>query len=104
MWMTSQYQLQRNEPHSRDGDHRGSELDGWLAGEWAFHVSKDEEGVEGKSVVLVSNASLKAALTSSTKALRMRVVSHARILGVDADGAGAARQRRTQCARLTKIK
>ena len=27
-------QLQRNEPHSRDGDHRGSELDGGLAGEW----------------------------------------------------------------------
>ena len=28
-------QLQRNEPHSRDGDHGGSELDGGLAGEWA---------------------------------------------------------------------
>ena len=67
-------------------------------------MSKDEEGVEGKSVVLVLNASLKAALTSSTKALGMRVVSHARILGVDACGAGAARQRGTQYARLTKIK
>ena len=55
-------------------------------------------------MVLVSDASLKAALTSSTKALGMRVVSHARILGVDAYGAGAARQRRTQNARLTKIK
>ena len=63
-------------------------------------MSKDEEGVEGKSVVLVSNASLKAALTSSTKALGMRVVSHA----VDAFGAGAARQRWTQYARLTKIR
>ena len=28
-------QLQRNEPHSRDCDHRGSELDGRLAGERA---------------------------------------------------------------------
>ena len=34
----------------------------------------------------------------------MRVVSHAPILGVDASGEGAARQRRTQYARLTKIK
>ena len=51
-------QLQRNEPCSRYGNHRGSELDGGLAG-LDFHVSKDEEGVEGKSVVLVSNASLK---------------------------------------------
>ena len=59
---------------------------------------------EGKSVVLVSNASLKAALTTSTKALGMRVVSHARILGVDAFGAGGARRRRTQYARLTKIR
>ena len=45
-------------------------------------------------MVLVSNASLKAAQTSSTKALGMRVVSHARILGVDAYGAGTARQER----------
>ena len=59
--------------------------------------------MEGKSV-LVSNASLKVALTSSTKALGTRVVSHARILGVDAYGAGAARLRRTQHSRLTKIK
>ena len=51
---------------------------GWLENGLDFHVSKDEEGVEGKSVVLVSNASLKAALTSSTKGLGMRVVSHAR--------------------------
>ena len=43
-------------------------------------MSKDEKGVEGKSVVLVTNASLKATLTTSTKALGMRVVSHARIL------------------------
>ena len=55
-------------------------------------------------MVLVSNAWLKAALTSSTMALGMRVVSHARILGVDDHGAGTARQRRTQYARLTKIK
>ena len=81
-----------------------SSVVGWLEKLLDFHVSKDEEGVEGKSVVLVSNASLKAALTSSTKALGMRVVSHARILDVDAYGAGAARQRRTQYARLTKIK
>ena len=53
---------------------------GWKTG-WTSHVSKDEKGVEGKSVVLVSNASLKAALTTSTKALGIRVVSHARILG-----------------------
>ena len=81
-----------------------SSMVGWLEKGLDFHVSKDEEGVEGKSVVLVSNASLKAALTSSTKALGMRVVSHARILGIDACGAGAARQRRTQHARLAKIK
>ena len=55
---------------------------GWLENGLDFHVSKDEEGVEGKSVVLVSNAFLRAALTTSTKALSMRVVSHARILGV----------------------
>ena len=47
---------------------------------------------------------VKASLTLSTKALGMRVVSHARILGIDTYGAGAARQRRTQCGRLTKIK
>ena len=75
---------------------------GWLENGLDFHVSKDEEGVEGKSVVLVSNASLKASLTSSTKALGMRVVSHARILGIDAYGAGAARQRRTQKGSLPK--
>ena len=34
----------------------------------------------------------------------MRVVSHARILGIDAYEAGAARQRRTHHGRLTKIK
>ena len=61
---------------------------GWLESGLDFHVSKDEEGVEGKSMVLVSNASLKAALTSATKALGMRVVSHARILGVDPYGTG----------------
>ena len=81
-----------------------SSMFGWLENGFDFHVSKDEEGVEGKSVVLVSNASLKAALTASTKALGRRVVSHARILSVDAFGAGAARQRRTQYARLTKIR
>ena len=81
-----------------------SSMVGWLENGLDFHVSKDEKGVEGKSVVLVSNASLKAALTTSTKALGMRVVSHARILGVDAFGAGSARQRRTQYARLTKIR
>ena len=81
-----------------------SSMGGWLESGLDFHVSKVEDGVEGKSVVLVSNATLKAALTSSTMPLGMRVVSHARILGVDAYGAGAARQRRTQYARLTKIK
>ena len=40
-----------------------SSMVGWLENGLDFHVSKDEEGVEGKSVVLVSNASLKAALT-----------------------------------------
>ena len=75
-----------------------SSLVGWLE-----NGSKDEKGIEGKSVVLVSNASLKAALRS-TKALGMRVVSHARIPGVDAFGAGGARRRRTQYARLTKIR
>ena len=54
-----------------------SSMVGWLENGLDFHVSKDEEGVEGKSVVLVANASLKAALTSTTKALGMRVVSHA---------------------------
>ena len=66
-----------------------SSMVGWLENGLDFHVSKDEESVEGKSVVLVSNASLKASLTSSTKALGMRVV---------------ARQRRTQYARPTKTK
>ena len=55
-------------------------------------------------MVLVSKATLKAALASLTKALGMRVVSPALILGIDACGAGAARQRRTQYGRLTKIK
>ena len=54
-----------------------------------------ENGLDGKSVVLVLNVSLKASLASSTKALSMRVVSHARVLCIDAYGAGAARQRRT---------
>ena len=64
-----------------------SSMVGWLESGLVFHVSKDEEGVEGKSVVLVSNASLKASPTSSTKELGVRVVSHARILGIDAYGA-----------------
>ena len=81
-----------------------SSLVGWLENGLDFHVSKDEKGAEGKSVVLVSNASLKAALTTSTKALGMRVVTHARILGVDAFGVGGARRRRTQYAWLTKIR
>ena len=55
-------------------------------------------------MVLVSNVSLKAAPASSTKALGMRVVSHARILGIDAYGAGAARQPRSQYGLLSKIK
>ena len=50
-----------------------SSMVGWLENWLDFHVSKDEEGVEGKSVVLVSNATLKAALISSTKALGMRL-------------------------------
>ena len=50
-----------------------SSVVGWLENGLNFHVSKDEEGVEGKSVVLVSNASLKAALTSSTRALGMPI-------------------------------
>ena len=57
-----------------------SSMVGCLENGLDFHVSKDEEGVEGKSVVLVSSVSLKAALASSTEALGMRVVSHARIL------------------------
>ena len=57
-----------------------SSMVGWLENGLDLHVSKDEGGVEGKSVVLVSNDSLKASLTSSTKALGMSVVSHARIL------------------------
>ena len=48
----------------------------WLDCGLDFHVPKDEEGVEGKSVVLVSNGALKTALASSMKALGMRVVSH----------------------------
>ena len=56
-----------------------SSMVGWLENGLDCHVSKDEEGVEGKSVVLVSNGSLKAALSSSTKALGIRVVSHGRI-------------------------
>ena len=40
---------------------------------------------------------------SGMKALGMRV-SHARILGIDPYGLGAARQRRTQNGRLTKVK
>ena len=78
-------------------------LVGWLENGLEFHVSKDEEGVE-KAWRAISDASFKPSLASSTKALGMRVVSHARILGIDAYGAGAARQRRTQYGRLTKIK
>ena len=57
-------------------------------------------------MVLVSNASLRASLTSSTRALGMRVLSHARILGIDAYGAGAARQlsAESNTRLLTKIK
>ena len=69
-----------------------------------FHVSKDEEGEEGKSVILVWNGALKAALASPMKALGMRVVSHTRILGIDTCGGGKARQRKTQYGRLAKIK
>ena len=81
-----------------------SSMVGWLEKGLDFHVSKDEEGVEGESVVLVSNGALRAALASSTKALGMRVVLHACILGTDAYGAGSATQRRTQYGRQTKIK
>ena len=88
------------EPHGRDSDHGGSEVNDGLD----FHVSKDEEGMEGKSVVLVSNGALKTALASSMKALGMRVVSHARILGIDVYGVGTARQLKTQYGRLAKIK
>ena len=53
-----------------------SSMVGWLENGLDFHVSKDEEGVEGKSVILVSNGALKAALASPMKAIGMRVVSH----------------------------
>ena len=42
-----------------------------------FHVSKDENGKEGKSVVLASNRTLKEMLAAKVKPLGMRVVSHA---------------------------
>ena len=49
-----------------------SSMVGWLENGLDFHLSKHEEGVEGKSLVPVLNVSLKAALASSTEALGMR--------------------------------
>ena len=79
-------------------------LIGWLESGLDFHVSKDENGKEGKSVVLASNQTLKEMLAAKVKPLGMRVVSHARLLGVDSFGAGAARRRKTQYGRLDGIK
>ena len=47
-----------------------SSMMGWLENGLDVHVSKDVEGMEGKSVVLVSNDALKTPLASSMKALR----------------------------------
>ena len=59
---------------------------GWLEKGLDFHVSKDEEGVGGQ----VGSPGVKRLSQSCTeKALGMRVVSHARILDVDAHGAAA---------------
>ena len=79
-------------------------LVGWLESGLDFHVSKDEDGVEGKSVVLVSNHALKTVLTAKMKALGTRVVSHARILGVDSFCVGAAKRRKTQYGWLASVK
>ena len=56
-----------------------SSMTGWLESGLDFHVSNDEEGMEGKSVILVSNGALKTALASSMKAVGMRVVSRTRV-------------------------
>ena len=77
---------------------------GWLEAGLDFHVSKVEGGAEGKSVVLVSNFALKTVLTAKMKALGMRVVSHARILGVNSFGVGASKRRKTQYRRLVSVK
>ena len=79
-------------------------LIGWLESGLDFHVSKDENGKEGKSVVLASNRTLKEMLAAKVKPLGMRVVSHARLLGVDSFGAGMARRRKTQYGRLDGVK
>ena len=81
-----------------------SPLIGWLESGLDFHVSKDENGKEGKSVVLASNRILKGMLAAKVKPLDMRVVSHARLLGVDTFGAGMARRRKTQYGRLDRVK
>ena len=79
-------------------------LIGWLESGLDFHVSKDENGKEGKSVVLASNRTLKEMLAAKVKPLGMRVVSHARLLGVDSFGAVTARRRKTQYGRLDGVK
>ena len=53
---------------------------------------KDENGKEGMSVVLVSNQTLRTMLVTRMKPLGMKVVSHARLLGVDSFGVGAAKR------------
>ena len=55
-------------------------------------------------MVSASNQTLQAMLAAKVKPLGMRVVSHARLLGVDSVGAGAARSRTTQYGRLAGIK
>ena len=63
-----------------------STMMGWLQSGLDFHVSKDEEGLEGKSVVLVSNGALRAPWASTLTEKKQRD------------------KRKTQYVRLAKIK
>ena len=56
-------------------------LMGWLESGLDFHVSKDENGKEGKFVVLASNQTLKAMLAAKVIPLSMRVVFSCSALG-----------------------
>ena len=97
-------QLQRSEPRGRDSDRRDSELNDGLAGKL---VGLPRVRGRGRNRGQVGDIGLerraKAALASPMKASSIKVVSHARILGIDACGVGTARRRKTPYGRLVNI-
>ena len=99
-------QLQRSEPHGRDSDHGGSELNDELARKWV-RLSRVER--RGRNGVQVGDVGLErfsqggSGLASASEGTWHEVVSHARILGIDC-GVGTALRRRTQYGRRTIIK